>query len=97
MVIKFIENFKRLHPKEIEECFSYGNCYWFAVILSVRFRGTIWYLPVENHFVTKIGMKYYDITGKVNLSSIPHYKWDNYRRIEPAESKRIFKHCILQV
>ena len=36
-----------------------GNCWWFAEILCVRFRGEIWYNPVDNHFVTKIGRHWY--------------------------------------
>ena len=36
-VLKFIDKFKFIHKKEIEEVFTTGNCYYFALILKERF------------------------------------------------------------
>lgn len=94
-VIEFINKFKALHPQEIEDCFLHGNCYWFAFILAERFDGEIWYLPIDNHFITYIGLKFYDISGEVKVAADePHYRWKYYRLIEPFESYRIQRDCI---
>ena len=92
-VNNFIHNFKALHPKEIEESFLYGNCYWFAHILTTRFDGDIVYLPIENHFLALIDQKFYDISGKVEPTTKWVY-WTDFQRRAPLESKRIIKQCI---
>lgn len=93
MVKQFIED--NFSGNEIKKCFRYGNCYWFAKILKDRFNGEIMYLPIDNHFVCKIKGKLYDITGEVKADE-KVYRWRDYQRIEPIESKRIIKQCILK-
>lgn len=96
MILQFINNFKRLHPQEIEDSFLCGNCYWFAKILEIRFNGEICYLPIENHFITKIENKYYDISGELTEFSEKVYLWEDYMKIDELETGRIIKYCILQ-
>lgn len=52
------------------DMFLHGGCYWFAHILSERFWLTgdvaILYEPVEGHFITRIGGRYYDARGDVS-------------------------------
>lgn len=93
-VLSFINAFKSSHPREIEDCFLHGNCYWFAHILAERFKGgVIYYLPIDNHFVCFVGGKYYDISGEVKVN-YPYYAWNFYKVIEPLESHRIIRDCI---
>lgn len=65
-VEKFINGFKQYDKENaVVITFTCGYCYWFAVILSNRFRGEIFYEPVEGHFITNIMDDLYDITGNV--------------------------------
>ena len=63
-VLDFIARFKGS-----EMVFLHGCCYWFAHILQERFYAEhsvdIKYEPVEGHFITKIGNRFYDIRGDV--------------------------------
>ena len=54
---------------QVVECFTKGNCYWFARILAIEFMGTIYYDPIVGHFATMIGEVLYDITGVVENTS----------------------------
>lgn len=92
-VEKFIEKFKFKYKQELEYIFSYGNCYYFAVILKERFNGEIYYLPITNHFICKIDKNYYDITGKAKFNE-PVIKWSTYIEEEPKDAKRIIRDCI---
>ena len=92
-VLKFIDKFKFIHKKEIEEVFTTGNCYYFALILKERFEGSIYYLPIENHFITYIGVQYYDISGKV-IPDEEAIRWTSFQLIEPFEADRIKRDCI---
>ena len=92
-VLRFINKFKELHPSELEDAFLHGNCYWFAKILADRFHGVIYYLPINNHFITYIGMQYYDISGKV-IPDEEAVRWSSFQLIEPFEADRIKRDCI---
>lgn len=93
-VLTFIKNFKEPATATAHELFLRGDCYWFAYILTTRFpRGEIYYLPIENHFITKIGSYYYDITGQIKPSEQP-VKWNIFRITEPLEANRIERDCI---
>ena len=87
-IARFTDNGKR---KEVIEALTCGCCYWFAQILSVRFDGYIMYDLAENHFVTLIDGRLYDITGDVT----EHYlvtPWDEYA--DEWHKSRIIKQCI---
>ena len=91
----FIADFKAMHPIEIEDTFLHGYCYWFAKILEERFEGTIYYLPIDNHFITRIGKEYYDIRGKLNAEQInPCCPWSEYEHTDSLEVKKIYRDCI---
>lgn len=92
-VLDFINKFKASNPVEIEKNFLYGNCFWFSVILMLRFDGVIYYYPVENHFVTLIEDIEYDISGIVKYDS-PKYKWNNYSYFDELDYKRVMHYCI---
>ena len=94
-VLAFIEKFKKLYTEELEDIFSDGWCYYFAVILLARFGGRIYYLPVENHFVCKIGNLFYDIKGiVVPDEAIP---WDEYANDDIIHARRIIRDCIMKL
>ena len=91
-----VKNFlKRFHESDnVEEVFSCGCCYWFAIILYGRFireGATIMYDEVENHFGTRIRGRVYDITGDVTDS----YKWETWESMtDELHRQRIIRDCI---
>ena len=93
-VLKFIDKFNRWD--QVIECFTNGNCYWFAYILVGRFpSGTIVYDEIENHFGCLIDDKVYDITGDVTKC----YNWETWQEVylrDPLHGKRILRDCILK-
>lgn len=89
-VDKFLERFHE-YP-EIDKTFTEGCCYWFAVILHIRFQNSeIMYDEIANHFVVLIDDRLYDITGDVT---------DKYNVIRWSDldddllKERIIKDCI---
>ena len=50
---------------QVVECFTKGNCFWFAMVLAMEFAGEIYYDPIVGHFATMIDGVLYDITGAV--------------------------------
>ena len=98
-VLRFIEDFKSMHREEIIDLFSNGYCYYFCIILIERFKlnkEAIYYIPIYNHFITKIGKFYYDINGIVlnkNYMKVAT-KWNKYKREDPLEAERIIRDCI---
>ena len=91
-ILDFITQFRDLGA---ENCFSYGMCYYFNVILQHRFGPftSTMYDEVENHFGTKIGDRIYDITGDVSEK----YNWIYWNFLvlnEPNLYQRIKRDCI---
>lgn len=68
---QFINDMKKSFPEELEHVFYRGYCYWFAVILSIRFKGEIWFNPVMIHFAAYIDGNLYDIYGEINKGFCP--------------------------
>ena len=95
MVEEFIERF---NSSDIKSNFLDGYCYYFAVMLKIRFsEGSIYYLPIENHFVFGLNNKFYDVTGEVNVAGKVIYLWSEYIKMDKVHSKRIIRDCILKV
>lgn len=92
-VVDFINKFKFIHKKELEDTFTSGNCYYFALILKDHFDGEIYYLPIENHFICKVESNYYDITGIASMNEKP-YKWSEYKNLDSRHYNRIVRDCI---
>lgn len=95
-ILAFIDKFKEIHGEELEDIFSDGWCYYFAVILRARFTGRIYYLPVMNHFVCKIGDLFYDINGIV-IPEGDYYPWDEYKYQDIIHTQRIIRDCIMKL
>ena len=96
-VLKFIDKFNNKRRwDQVIECFTCGNCYWFAYILVGRFpSGTIVYDEIDNHFGCLIDDKVYDITGDVTKC----YNWEVWEEVylrDPLHGKRIVRDCILK-
>ena len=96
-VIFFINKFKAMYPKEIQDAFLYGNCFWFAQILKQRFDGSVYYLQINNHFITKIDTRYYDISGEVvNCAEKQDLiSWQEYCLTEPRCASRVYRNCVM--
>lgn len=86
---------------DVKRAFIEGCCYWFAYILKERFapNARIICLPQEGHFVTKIGEKYYDITGNVTKRYQKSQKddWEEYQRYNSSRAQKIAKNCVLKM
>ena len=63
-ILRFIKKFSDF-GNQVVECFTKGNCFWFAMVLAVEFAGEIYYDPIVGHFATMINGVLYDITGVV--------------------------------
>jgi len=77
------------------------NCYYFAHILKMRFKGEIWYDLVDGHFLFRHYDKFYDWTGwrEDYDMSMPEtvdnlVKWFEYRFIDPKHCDRIGRDVI---
>jgi len=85
---------RRFHEnRDVDTVFTCGCCYWFAVILHLRFpQSTIMYDQIANHFVTKIGDRLFDVTGDVTdqYDVIP---WDELD--DSLLRARIVRDCIM--
>lgn len=88
-ILTFIEDFKKFGTgKEIEDCFSNGYCYYFAIILKERFpEGEIFY-NITNHFVFKYNNEFYDITGNCTqkYNNWGTDSWKGYIELESDSS-----------
>src|SRR5574344_125398 len=63
-ILRFIKKFSDFGT-QVVECFTEGNCFWFAMVLAMEFDGVIYYDPIVGHFATMIDGVMYDITGVV--------------------------------
>ncbi len=63
-ILHFIKKFSDF-GNQVVECFTKGNCFWFATVLAMEFDGVIYYDPIVGHFATMINGVLYDITGAV--------------------------------
>lgn len=88
MIEDFIKGFD-----EVRDFFLYGYCYWFAVILKKRFNGTIYYMPIKNHFIVRINNDYFDASGKI-VPDEKVYTWAMYQYKYPTECRVITRDCI---
>ena len=77
------------------------NCYYFARILKMRFKGEIWYDLVEGHFLFRSFDKFYDWGGWREeydfdkLETIENLvKWSDYKKIDPVHYERIVRDVI---
>lgn len=107
-VLNFINPFKRFEKdKVLHTTFTEGYCYYFALMLQHRFpEGELYYLG-WGHFVTKIGDKFYDITGNctetctkphtsrtiLDITYIPQ-SWKEIQATDPDWAARIIEGCI---
>jgi hypothetical protein len=95
-VIKFIEGMTKGHEAAMDEVFAHGYCYWFAKILELRFDGEMWYLPVENHWVTKIGDHFFDVNGEYEVGDGIIGTWHGVAQEDPLLAERLRRDCILK-
>lgn len=96
-VIKFIKQFQEF-GSDVTDCFSYGMCYYFAIILRERFNANIVYDPIMNHFAGEIDGQVYDITGFLSTYDDPRWVyWEYYQEEDALHTYRIYRDCILKL
>ena len=86
---KVMEFIHRRFPKDSN--WTNGNCYYFALILSDRFHGTMYYDVIDGHFVTKIQNNYYDYCGLVNLDKRVLIEWNKFEEYDKHQYRRIIE------
>lgn len=70
-----------------------GNCLWFAIILKERFEDlSIYYLPIEGHFVVGYLGNFFDWTGKITPKEIP-IPFEEIKRVDPLWYDRLLRDC----
>jgi len=96
---QFIKNFKRDWDEAyLENVFTNGNCYHFALILKQVFDGVIAYDVIKGHFIVYIGREFYDITGIVDKKTTgAYYIWDELKNIDPLQYERILSDCVYKI
>ena len=67
-ILHFIKKFSDF-GNQVVECFTGGNCFWFAMVLAMESAGEIYYDSIVGHFATLIYGVMYDITGVVENTS----------------------------
>ena len=98
-ILNFIKHFSSFGP-QVTECFTCGNCYWFAQMLLHRFQDSYCYIvydEVANHFGCAFRIngdtRVFDITGDVTIQ----YNWEEWSivvRNDPILAQRIRRDCI---
>jgi hypothetical protein len=95
-----LEFIKRRFKKDCN--WTSGNCYYFAIILSERFKqhnSVIYYNTLEGHFITQIENYFYDWCGILNYTDeyISKYilKWSDLYNIDQTGGDRIIRDVIL--
>lgn len=94
---KEIEKFlSRFHTSgDVDKVFTQGCCYWFAIIMAIRFDSPMMYSPVDNHFTVKIHGRLYDITGDVTEKYTNSVDWSTYAAFDPNDYRRIVRDCAM--
>lgn len=104
----FINEMKSFGPEYVTFLFYRGYCYWFAFILSERFKGEIWFNPHMVHFACKIDEELYDIYGKIDKGRNPitgeydelddcWISWEEYQYNNHESVESIVQSCIKKV
>ena len=94
---KILNFIGRFHGSEY--VFLHGCCFWFAHILETEFLSTgavtIMYEPVEGHFITRIGNRYYDIRGDITelYRGKPMYNMDELACEDSSHYRRLMRDC----
>lgn len=91
IILNFIKQFRDLGA---ENTFKNGMCYWFAEILSKRFRGRIIYNQVMNHYATLIQGEIYDITGFLGRMNSDWMLWEDFPDYDPILYRRLQRDCV---
>ena len=98
---EILEFITRRFPIEKDCDWMTGNCYYFARILKMRFKGEIWYDLVDGHFLFRHYDNFYDWTGLRNEYDLNKpetvdnlVKWSTYRFIDPVHYDRIVRDVI---
>jgi hypothetical protein len=89
---KVVEFIKRRFPTDCN--WTNGNCYYFALILSNRFNGIIYYDVIDGHFICKIDNNYYDYFGIVDINNRILVEWNKFQEYDSLQYERIMQDVI---
>lgn len=94
-ILEFINNFKKdFNIKEIEKCFTEGNCYHFATILKNMYpKSEIYHNDIENHFFVILQDVCYDITGTIYPNLKNCSKFEDLKNFDRLYYDRLVEQC----
>ena len=95
VVDDFIQQFRQFGT-DVVDCFSYGMCFHFSLILCARFKydARRVYDPVANHFAVEIFGRIWDISGDITDKDYKWEYWDTYCMKDQKETRRIIRDCV---
>lgn len=71
-----------------------GNCFWFALILEKRFPGgSIYYVPIEGHFIYKYNDKFYGWSGEYDIKDKEVISLTKLKIIDELWYNRLMRDC----
>ena len=71
-----------------------GNCFYFALILSKRFHGEIWYDQIDGHFLSKIAGYFYDYEGVPKEETKGMISLNDIRLQDKLFYDRLMRDCV---
>ena len=95
VVISEVLDFIDRRFKNTDANWNNGNCYWFAKILTERFKELkIYYIPSEGHFVAGDGKYYFDYNGLIT-NIYKFVSLDSILQTDPLWYERLMRDCVL--
>lgn len=85
------------HFKGASQTLTNGCCYWFAYLLQAQFGATVWYAPIQGHFVGEINGVFYDANGVFTPCEQDETKmltWHDIQTSDPLWAEHIARDCI---
>jgi hypothetical protein len=101
LILKFIAKFNSHECLFVlQETFTKGFCYYFAIILKERFpESTIYYDQIDGHFIVLYEFKFYDITGHLPKYDTENrgglWRWDRLEAEDELLFDRIWRDCVM--
>lgn len=93
-----IINALRKSDSYIVHIFKEGSCYRFYEFLTVIYPDAFPYInQKEDHVVTKINGRLYDITGMISKKEEANYSPINYAQMKKAKKWSFAKHMLIQI
>jgi hypothetical protein len=103
-ILDFIAKFNSHDCLQVlEETFTNGFCYYFAVMLKARFpEVVIYYDQIAGHFISLYQFKFYDVTGHLpkydapNQENVRLIEWNKMEAYDELLFECVLNDCVLK-